>query len=211
MSSLREIYVATRSAVESARRRTKFTYRPPRHYDGTPAVEIEDGGVLVKAKAPVWPALETRFRKEGIDPAAYVPFQLSSVFVSEPIPEPNQLLTPERLARWREQANKAGPLLRAELVAQDAAFERETVYRTSVMGKGAAAARVSCLGDPKLPLSALYRYCAAAKLAKVDPRFTAVVDRFHGLASLQLATNVAAYKDAWHGFLPADFEEVDDV
>lgn len=202
---LRAVYVHERSAFETMKLGERYRYRPPRRYDGRPAVETDDGVVLEKAVKPAWLDLARHLADCGVTMLElFVEAQFHALAPTARAPEPLQLRTDACLSRYRDyvEGTEADVILELKLQTGLAADRITFLQLYGDAAKEDSYAIV--LLDDDLELSPLFRYCLATSLG--GSRFHRIAKRYGPEACCEYCRCRKYYKRHWKRILPVGFD-----
>lgn len=165
---------------------------------GSKRVPMYDGGDTDSGTyTPIWPRIARLCLAEQAEPAAFVRAQFAGR--RGPPPQPNALLGPDAVARWRASIPRAEDDARTALAVQRRTFVVEAKWRVVASGHAFddAEAGRRVLVDRNVALSGLFRHCMATRA--VAP---AIAAEFAGPALSQYLFQRDAYDRAWDGWIP---------
>lgn len=202
---VRQAYIAERIEWDRVRTGVRSVYRPAARYDGKPPVETDDGVVLEPGTESVWLRLAKFFLEHRIDPPAYIRIQFEEADNREYAPNPDQLVSPKSLYRWKKAVSNKEREIKLALESQIELASGNIIMLQAYADKTVEDASALTLLNIGLELSALFRYCLALSIG--GKRFRQIARRFEVGACLQFERFREFYLRHWAKVLPAGFKE----
>lgn len=190
---IRAVYISERRLVISANTGRESSYEPGPHWDGRGS----------KRKS-IWLHVAKFVIKHQLDPEHHVRSQFATRSQRD-VPMPNQLSSAAALARSQDKSEDMTADFAALLATQQAVCESKLVSRYEVSEETPRQIWMHILLNETLPLSALFRYCAAAKKHK-ELDLTFVMTRYRKGAAVQYVRSREAYDSTWGDWIPKKFK-----
>lgn len=202
---IRRIYIDERSGFDAVRHGCPVQYRPPKRYDGKPAVYLESTDHVVTPAVPsAWVKAARIFLRDKIDPAMFIAGLFGYLDLEAIPPEPPHLVSPRNLKKWPLIRERQSGVIRLALATEKSIALCEFLPQKNILGKDTVAAYESVLLNEGLALSPLFRYCQALKIGGKSMRD--IAERYQAEACLQFDRYQDYYLCHWKGFLPPKFE-----
>jgi len=163
-----------------------------------------DGGVdrWNKRYKPVWPKVAAHIARLSANPVAYIRCQFHGRNRHGKIVKPDQLCSPAAVDKFERYRRDAVTMLRGALESQSTSMRAEMCV-LEVSGKTPIVAiEMAVMNIAAVNASALLRYCVGEEY-----HLPAVMRRWHNEALLQYVFEMAAYDQAWAGWLPKSLQE----
>jgi hypothetical protein len=195
---VREAYIAERRLRDEMRHDAPSNYLPATQWDGGRATRF-DKTVYVK---PIWPKIAKVVLDNHIDPVAYVRVQFAQKSMSSPDPQPNHLLGPKALERYRRAYPEQAMLQRTR-----DAFEHQktalSVAVTNFMDLGDMTDEqifTAVVCSSQLPFTPLFRYCLAHQVKRPQ-----LAERYFEDAAFEFCLQPKLYANVWGDWIPDGF------
>jgi hypothetical protein len=184
--------------------RNNFEYKCGRPHDYR-VPSCWDAGGPESREASIWHKLARFCQRRKIDPFRYVRWCLDMNQLGlNPPPEPNMLLSAERMDSYLARQAMAKKHVRIRVQVETQAAESQFHFQLFCC-KSQRRAWGLTLGSGGLDLSPLTRYLIALKLG--GETFLALAAKYEALALYQYYENPAAYDACWRDMIPPGFAE----
>jgi hypothetical protein len=203
VAQIRRVYIEERSMFESMLNNAQVRYKPPKRYDGIPAVVV-DGEGSQPAVPAVWLQMARKFIAKQIDPLLFIPAVFSYIELGRRPPEPLQVVSDKYIERWPKMRAGQSETIRLALQMEQALARRELAIYKLLGKKDNITAHEIVLLDEGLALSPLFRYCLA--LAVGGKSMKQIAQRYVAEACLQYDRYREFYLCHWKGILPPKFK-----
>lgn len=171
----------------------------------------EETAKSVESKDMIWLTIARKVIARRMDPGLFVRRYFASLHSDSKSPRASMMNSDTVFNNYDRGREASNQIIRVAFRIQTETAETEMCLAQQHEPK--LTAWESVLTDDDIPISSLFRYCLALKIALENKsrRFKDVAEQYARLAALQYIEDPDVYDEVWGEWIPAGFRESSDV